>query len=242
MDKTISFFHYMNEQVSNTPSDSLEELIAKTGNIEQIYLVFVDIIKGFCEEGALASDRVNEMVKPVQQLTESWLNQGLPTENLIFLHDNHPTNAVEFAAFAPHCIKGTAESEIVDALQKFQQLPSAQTYHKNATSGMFGKNDQGVRFFEWLENRFEQGNSAFVLVGDCTDLCIYQNAMGIRLLANENNAEVDVVIPISHVRTYDVSLSDAKQYQILAHDADVMDLMFLYHMQLNGVRLVKSIV
>jgi nicotinamidase-related amidase len=241
MERTEVFNQYMRDQLKAAPEWTVEQLVEKAGGMDQIYLVFVDIIKGFCDEGALSSDRVQEMVEPVKELTEKCLHHGLAADHLIFLQDRHPQDAVEFAAFAPHCVEGTVEAEVVDALLPFQQLPGARVYYKNATNALFGQDEKGERFHQFLERRFEEGKSTFVVVGDCTDLCIYQNAMGIRLLANEKNADVQVVVPISHVRTYDMTIAQAEQFQILAHDAEMMDTMFLYHMQLNGVQVLQSL-
>lgn len=237
----MDFLAYVTEKVNASPQVSLDDLIQNSGGIEKIYLVYVDILKGFCEEGPLASDRVNEMVKPVVSLSNRLIDKGLPAENLIFLNDNHTDDAVEFSAFAPHCKRNTKESEVVDALKPFYEKEGVQVYHKNATSGMFGVNQDGLRFFEKLEQIFAQGKSTFLVVGDCTDLCIYQNAMGIRLLANEKDADVDVIVPISHVRTYDLSIEQANQLDLYAHDADFLDAVFLYHMKLNGVQVVSNI-
>lgn len=241
MERTEVFNQYMRDLLNTTPQWTVEQLVKKAGGIERVYLVFVDIIKGFCEEGALSSTRVKEMVEPVKELTEKCLQLGLPDNHLIFLQDRHPQDAVEFAAFAPHCVEGTVEAEVVDALKSFQQLPGARVYYKNATNGLFGQNKNGERFHQFLERVFKEGRSTFVVVGDCTDLCIYQNAMGIRLLANELNTDIQVVVPISHVRTYDMTISQAEQLQILAHDAEMMDTMFLYHMQLNGVQILHTL-
>ncbi|WP_245739762.1 isochorismatase family protein [Thermoflavimicrobium dichotomicum] len=236
-----TFLSYIKETVDQFPSVSIRDLVQRVNGANRVYLVFVDIIKGFCETGPLSSKRVNEMVAPVAELADQLLNEGMPSKNIVFLNDDHPANAVEFAAFAPHCIRGTAEAEVVDVLKPIQELKGVQTFKKNATNGLFGVNDQGQTFHAWLEETFDKGESVFIVVGDCTDLCIYQNAMGIRLLANEKNAPVHVVVSKEHVRTYDLSVEQAKQLKALAHDGDFMDLVFLYHMKLNGIEVVSSI-
>lgn len=238
----MDFLNYITKKVNDSPQLSLEELIKESGGVENIYLIYVDILKGFCEQGPLASDRVKEMVKPVVTLSEQLIEKGIPSENLIFLNDYHADDAVEFTSFASHCRRNTTEAEVVDALKPFYEKEGVQIYHKNATSGMFGVNQDGIRFFEWLEQTFAKGKSTFLLVGDCTDLCIYQNAMGIRLFANEKNiSSVDVIVPITHVKTYDISIEKANQLGIYAHDADFMDVVFLYHMKMNGVNVVSTI-
>ena len=241
LEPDTSFVRYMQEKVEQTPQWTVEQLVEQAGGWERVYLVFVDILKGFCEQGALSSLRVQEMVEPVERLTQRCLDQGLPTGHLLFLQDRHPEDAVEFDAFAPHCIAGSEEAEVVEALRRFQELQEARIFYKNATNGLFGKDAHGELFHQFLERRFAQGPCTFVLVGDCTDLCIYQNAMGIRLLANEQNADVQVIVPRSHVRTYDLPVNEAERLQVLAHDAETMEVMFLYHMQLNGIRVLHTL-
>jgi nicotinamidase-related amidase len=241
LNKSAAFITYTEKLVEELSPITIKEIAERVNGIDRVYLVFVDILKGFCETGALSSERVNEMVAPVAQLAKSLLDAGMPKENLIFLNDSHPTDAVEFGSFAPHCIRQTEEAEVVDALKPYYEFPETQRYLKNATNGLFGKNEKGERFHSWLERTFDQGKSLFIVVGDCTDLCIYQNAMGIRLLANEKNADVHVIVSKEHVRTYDLSVEQAEKFQVLAHDADVLDQIFLYHMKLNGIELVSSI-
>lgn len=236
------FLAYMEEKVQQSPSITVDELIAKAGGVDHLYLVYVDIIKGFCEVGPLSSARVQEMVQPVVQLTESLVEKGLPSSNLIFLNDAHPEDAVEFGSFTPHCVRGTVEAEVVEVLRPYQDQADAQTFAKNATNGLFGVNKDGVTFHETLSRIFTQApKSTFVVVGDCTDLCIYQNALGIRLLANERNANVEVVVPIPHVRTYDLPIEVANEIGAFGHDANFLDLVFLYHMKANGVTLISKL-
>lgn len=240
--KSSAFISYLDDLLSDLPEETISSIAEKAGGIDRVYLVFVDILKGFCETGALASQRVNEMVDPVVRLAGLCLDKGMPNENLVFLNDHHPENAAEFSAFAPHCIRGTDEAEVVEPLKAIQGRKGVQTFRKNATNGLFGKNDDGLRFFEWLEKVFAGGKSVFIVVGDCTDLCIYQNAMAIRLLANEKNADTRVIVPRSHVRTYDLSVEQAEKLKVLAHDGDFLDLVFLYHMKLNGIEIISTII
>lgn len=237
----MDFLTYMSNTINRFPNKTIQDLLEESGGVENLYIVYVDILKGFCEQGPLSSDRVNRMVQPVVSLTNGLLEQGLPSENIIFLNDRHPKNAVEFSSFAPHCIDGTEEADVVDALQPIQQRKGVQTFYKNATTGMFGTNQDGLKFFERLDQIFSEGKSTFLIVGDCTDLCIYQNAVGIRLYANEKNVETDVVVPISHIQTFDIPVQQAKQLDIDAHDADFLDTVFIYHMHLNGVRIIQTV-
>ncbi len=124
MNKYKEFLNYMEEDLSGLPTLQASKLLEQTG-AEQLYLVFVDIINGFCEKGALASDRVAKMVEPVRQLAQILMDQGIPNQNLIFLQDDHSPNAVEFGSFPPHCIRGTSEADTVKELRPFLEAPGA---------------------------------------------------------------------------------------------------------------------
>ncbi|MDR6225013.1 isochorismatase family protein [Desmospora profundinema] len=235
-----AFLNYAEETLSNQPVETVSAIIEKAGGPESVHLVFVDIIRGFCDEGALASERVRKMVNPVRSLADSFLQHGLPSSNLLFLQDDHPVDAVEFAAFPPHCVRGSGEEETVAELRPLVSLPGAQVFHKNATNGLFGTNRDGEPFHTHLRRLFAEPVT-FLVLGDCTDLCIYQNAMGIRLLANEDNAQVRVIVSRSHVQTYDLPVETARENGVLAHDGDLMDQVFLYHMLLNGIEVLGGI-
>lgn len=237
----MKFLDYITQKVNDSPDVKLEEIIHQSGGVENVYLIYVDILKGFCDQGPLSSDRLKEMVQPVVHLTNQLMVKGIPEQNLVFLNDHHTEQSVEFDMFAPHCKQNTIEAEVVNELKPIYEKQGVQVYHKNATNGMFGVNREGTRFFEWLDQVFEKENSTFLVVGVCTDLCIYQNALGIRLYANQKNVETNVIVPITHVKTYDTSIEQAEQLNIYPHDGNFMDVAFLYHMKMNGVKVVSTI-
>jgi nicotinamidase-related amidase len=92
----------------------------------------------------------------------------------------------------------------------------------------------------WLDNQPDL--DTFVVVGDCTDLCTYQLAMHLRLHANANQINRRVIVPEDCVDTYDLPVETALVMGILPHPAEPIHAMFLYHMALNGVEVIKSIV
>src|SRR6185295_11979649 len=90
---------------------------------DKVGIISVDVIKGFCTIGPLSSPRVNQIVKPITQLFERAWAQGI--RDIALPQDTHPADAVEFAQYAPHCIRGTEESQTVDmfkALPFFNQI------------------------------------------------------------------------------------------------------------------------
>ena len=91
----------------------------------------------------------------------------------------------------------------------------------------------------WLAQRPEV--RYFVISGDCTDLCVYQTALYLRLTANAAQRECQVVVPENCVQTYDLPVAAAQTSGAMPHAGDVMHLVFLYSMALNGVRIVKAV-
>jgi hypothetical protein len=80
------------------------------------------------------------------------------------------------------------------------------------------------------------------VVGDCTDLCTYQLAMYLRTAANENQQRsIRIILPEDCVDTYDLPVTTAQQIGATPHSAEILHLIFLYHMMLNGIEVVSTI-
>jgi hypothetical protein len=67
--------------------------------------------------------------------------------------------------------------------------------------------------------------------------------MHLRLRANAYQRASDrVILPANCVATYDLPVSVAQEYGIMPHHGDLLHLLFLYHLALNGVQVVANIV
>jgi len=106
---------------------------------------------------------------------------------------------------------------------------------KNSLNAFYGTN-----LGEWLEAH--RNLSAAVIVGNCTDLCVHQMALHLKLYANAHNLKMRVIVPENAVQTYDMPVETANALGALPHDGDFLHLVFLYHMRLNGVEVVREIV
>ena len=106
---------------------------------------------------------------------------------------------------------------------------------KNSLNAFYGTN-----LGEWLEAH--RNLSAAVIVGNCTDLCVHQMALHLKLYANAHNLMMRVIVPENAVQTYDMPVETANALDALPHDGDFLHLVFLYHMRLNGVEVVREIV
>lgn len=192
----------------------------------------VDMINGFCHEGALASPRVKAIIPAVSAAIKGAF--GIGVRNFVLAQDCHPVDAPEFANFPPHCQVGTTEAETIPELL---ELPATDLYtviHKNSLNA-FHNTELGA----WQSEHPDL--SMAVIVGNCTDLCIHQMALHLKLHANAQNRSLRVIVPENAVQTYDMSVETAQQVGALPHNGDFMHLLFLYHMRLNGVEVVREI-
>ena len=92
---------------------------------------------------------------------------------------------------------------------------------KNSTNGFFALDSLN---FDDTDN--------IIIVGDCTDICIYQLAITLKSYFNQNNINKDIIVPINLVDTYNIDN---------VHPAELLNIVFLNSMIQNGIKVVKEI-
>lgn len=200
------------DMVAAAPGLSWEEVKAPAA------LFVVDMINGFVREGVLQSPRVERLIPRIKDMMEKANKRGL---QIVAFADNHPEHSPEFGSYPQHCLSGSSESEMVDELR---QAAPYTLVRKNSTNGALSAEFQRW----WAEHQEIQ---TFILVGDCTDICILQLALWLKAAANELNRYVRVVVPIDATETYDLGL----------HQGDLMHLLALYNMSMNGIEIAASV-
>ncbi|MDU7905038.1 MAG: cysteine hydrolase, partial [Peptostreptococcaceae bacterium] len=70
------------------------------------------------------------------------------------------------------------------------------------------------------------------VVGDCTDICIYQFVVTLKSYFNQNNIDKNIIVPMNLVDTYHIDN---------IHNAEIMNIVFLNSMIQNGVEVIKEI-
>lgn len=181
-------------------------------------LVIVDMINGFAREGALNSPRVERLIEPIVELMRRCEERGIKK---IAFSDCHGEDCLEFGAYPPHCLKGSSESEVV------KEIASEGNYYlipKNSTNGFLEE-----EFQSWIKANNEI--DTFIVTGDCTDICILQFALTLKMYFNMINRKSRVIVPVNGVDTYDLG----------THNGDFMNLISLQIMQWNGIEVVKNI-
>lgn len=208
----------------NDPLESIFDEIASKESVglasfetEKTALLIVDMVNGFVKEGALASPNTLAINKHVAALAKKCAEAGMP---VCALCDAHSDDSPEFDSYPPHCLEGSQESEITDEIK---ESCNAVRINKGSVNGMLEK-----EFVDWLE---KSEADSFIVVGDCTDLCVLQLSNSLKAWFNTKNKKCRVTVPVSLVSTYDLG----------SHNAELTSLMALYNMSLNGVEICSNI-
>lgn len=181
-------------------------------------VLVLDMINGFAKEGALSSPRVEAVLAENVRLCQEAKALGIP---LVAFADEHTLASPEFVSFPPHCLKDTAESEICSELAA---VGSCKRIGKNSTNGFLEP-----AFAQWLAEH-EQIDQ-FVLIGDCTDICVLQMAQTLKAWFNRQDRTSRLVVPVSAVETYTLG----------EHDGDLLNVLGLYLMMVSGIEIVQTI-
>lgn len=229
LEYSSEFIDWLSEWYSRLQAISLEEAIPHP---ERTAITSVDLVVGFCYEGPLASPRVASIAQEAAKLMGKAYGAGV--RNFLVFQDSHPAEAEEFGSFAPHCVEGSEEAEMIAELKSLPFSNEFTIFKKNSLSSSIG-----TGLDEWLKQHSDV--DTFIVVGDCTDLCVYQLAMHLKLSANAANIERGIYVPANCVETYDLSVEAAEKIGALPHDGDLLHALFLYHMALNGVKIVAGI-
>lgn len=199
--------------------DGLESIKLEDLDSEHTALVIVDMINGFAREGALKSPRVEALIPEVDRLLRQANGKGMKS---IAFADAHVGESPEFESYPVHCMAGSSESAMV---RELDETGGFILIEKNSTNGFHEE-----AFQKWLQENSHI--KTFIMTGDCTDICIQQLAITLRTWFNRQNIKSRIIVPASAVNTYDLGL----------HQGDLVHVMALYNMSINGIEIVKAIV
>ena len=79
------------------------------------------------------------------------------------------------------------------------------------------------------------------MVGDCTDICVYQLALFLKVRPILKNESSEVIVPANCVDTYDIPQEMYEKDRIPPHPGELIHRIFLYHMHLNGIRIYYKV-
>ncbi|WDU83264.1 cysteine hydrolase family protein [Caloramator sp. Dgby_cultured_2] len=211
--KALDALEEMKKFLDERPHLDIKEL-----NSKETVLVIVDMINGFCKEGNLSSPRIKALIPETERILRLCKENEIKA---IAFVDSHSEDSPEFSSYPSHCVRGTWESEVVDELKEVAEL---KIINKNSTNGFLED-----EFQDWLKNNPQIKN--FIIVGDCTDICVEQFANTLKAYFNMKNIKARVIVPISAVETYDLGY----------HYAELLNIVALMIMAGNGVEIVKTV-
>ena len=200
-------------EINGLPAMSLSDFAP-----EKTAMIIVDVVNGFIREGAMASPLVEGIIPEVAKLMDKCNKAEIP---VVAFADCHKEDCSEFASFPPHCIENTSESELVDELKK---VGGYFLMKKNSTNGFHEK------IFKQCLIQNPTTNT-FIVVGDCTDICVMQFCLTLKTWYTQQNRNIDIYIPVNAVETYDAP----------GHDSDFMNIAAYKLMKDSGIKFVKEI-
>lgn len=232
---TRPFLAWLVEWHDGLPIGTWDEILQNVGgDADRIAVMAVDVTSGFCRVGALASERVGCIVDPITRVFNRAHEVGV--RHFLLPQDAHTEDTVEFVSYPPHCTQGSDESLTASELR---DLPFAGLFTIFEKDSISSDIDTGLGV--WLDRHPEV--TTLIVTGDCTDLCVYQLAMYLRLRANVRNLrDVRVIVPLDCIDTFDLPVEEARRLGAMPHDADLLHLVFAHSMASNGVEVVIRVV
>ena len=212
-DSCTPFLKSLIEQVSG-----YEEMSFSSLSPENTALIVVDVVNGFIREGAMASPQIASIIPYITSLMDKCNRKEIP---IVAFADSHRDNCAEFKSFPPHCLEKTSESELVDEVKKAGGYIKL---CKNSTNGFHAK-----EFQECLVTNPQ--TNTYIVTGDCTDICVMQLCLTLKTWFNAANKNVDIIVPLNCVETYNAE----------NHNSDFMNIAAIKMMADCGIKIVSRI-
>ncbi len=164
-------------------------------NIEELLLV-VDMVNGFVVEGPMADPYIQTIVPPIRREMIKFIKDN--KKAVAIVKEDHDDNSIEFKSYPEHCKRKTKEAEIVDGLKDLEKY--CQVFLKNSTSAIWAPG-----FMEMIKQLIKNPNFKRVIItGCCTDICIMNLAIPLKMFFNQFNIDVEVMIPENAVETFNI--------------------------------------
>lgn len=199
----------------------------KLNNVEEFcidnksVLFIIDMNNGFAKSGPLSSKRVEKLIPSIVEDVEIFNSFNNP---IIAFTDSHKKECLEFKSYPIHCLENSYESEIVDEIKQFNNI---MIIKKSSTNAFLEEETK-----KYIDSFVRDGYKNFVLCGCITEVCVKQFAQTLKAYLNVINKDINVIVPINSVDTYDSP----------EHNADIINLFSFYEMNSCGIKIVKNII
>ncbi|CAM2932310.1 isochorismatase family cysteine hydrolase [Hathewaya histolytica] len=203
--------------------DKAYEKVISVNNLpSNTVLVIIDMINGFSKGGNLYSKNMENLIPNIVDISTKFHHNNYP---ILAYKDSHEKSSIEFDSYPTHCVVGTEECELISELKNINSIIQLE---KNSTNAFLSYNPEEV-----LKKHFGKENefNNYVVVGGCTDICIYQFALTLKTYFNEHNRNSRVIVPVNMVDTFSAN----------GHNDDISNILFLNSMIANGIEVIKTI-
>jgi nicotinamidase-related amidase len=163
-------------------------------------LVVVDMIRGFIEQGPLSDPAISTIIDDNVELIKDFTKRS---QAVVAFRDAHTADSKEFAAYPPHCLKGSRESEFVDAIGAFEDRMLV--IEKDTTNGF---QTSAFQTFMQREAPFER----ISVIGCCTDICVLQFALSLKTHLQKMRLDTQVVVVKNAVETFEMPGHPRKEF------------------------------
>ena len=208
------------EETLSTIYDMIKNLrrvsLSKFSGNDTVFII-IDMINGFVKNGPLSSNRIYQINEKIADLAQKMVEKRI--ETLAFT-DSHAIDSPEFLLYPVHCLENSEESKLTDEIARKAKYTLVK---KNSTNAFLAP-----EFLKWLSRHKHIKN--FIVVGNCTDICVLQFVVTLKTWFYQHNKNVRVVVPADLVETYDSDI----------HHGDFFHLTALYQMRLNGIEVVLT--
>ena len=169
-------------------------------------LIVVDMVNGFIKEGMLHDEKIGDIIPRIIELIKQAKAEG---KLIVFIKDTHDKDSAEFDRFGnlPHCLREQFESQLVAELKPFEDDEDTISIEKNCTSFM-----EAPDFRLLME--LQQNMNEFDIVGCCSDICVFDGAMGLAGYLDQWNRRHVIRVHEDAIATY--AEGDRKEYTAAA--------------------------
>ena len=189
--------------------------------VEELLLV-VDMVNGFVIEGPMADPYIQHIIPAIRREMVNFINDD--TKDVVVIKEGHNKGAVEFNSYPEHCVKGTKEAELCPELLDLEKY--CHTVSKNSTSAIWADG-----FMDLVKQMINKKLKKVVITGCCTDICVINLAIPLKMFFNQFNIDVEVIVYENAVETFNIPG---------VHERDEWNQMAMKFLQQAGIKIYNS--
>jgi len=238
-EKSKEFVDYLETHAASLPALSMDDIVARSGGASRVAIIAVNVVAGAYSEVPLAGPRNDLAFAHILRTLRSAEEAGITELALVeSCHSLVAARSAQPAAQCAACAVGAAEVKVAPELADFLAGSKlrARAIKLNSLSAVWSPD-----FIAWEQPLREWEVNTYIVVGNCTDLSIALSALPLRTWAHQEDRPLRLILPADCLETYDLPAARARETGAMAHDAEMMQAVFLYYMSLVGCEVCRTI-